>query len=152
MDSENLTPKEVAKIPFFKDLDQRYINQLADKFNVFNCPKGFKIVSEGDNSKRMFFILEGTVRVFKRKYNGIDETLCELKAPNYFGEMSIVDGGPRSADVEAGTKVILAELIWDDVKDLFDDKPEVMNYILKNIGHTLSMRLRKANSQCMYNS
>lgn len=141
-----LTPKLLAEIPFFRDLDNKYIEMLSTKMQVFKANKGQLIISEGDTSQRMYFIVEGTVKVFRKTYKGKTEKICELSAPNYFGEMSVVDGGPRSASVEAYTNVVLAELKWDDVKFLFEDKPEIMCYIFKNIGTTLSMRLRRVNS------
>jgi CRP-like cAMP-binding protein len=60
--------------------------------------------------------------------------------------MAIMDGGLRSASVEAKTDVVLAELKWDDVRCLFEDKPEIMSYMFRNIGSMISMRLRRANS------
>ena len=143
---KHLTPKMLAQIPFFKDMKNEYIEILASKMQVHNLDKDNLIISEGDESKKMYFIIEGTVNVFRRNYKGRTENICELNAPSYFGEMSIIDGGPRSASVEAKTNVVVAELKWDDVRYLFEDKPEIMCYIFKNIGNTLSMRLRRVNS------
>lgn len=144
--SNTIASNLIAQIPFFKDLKIEYIDMLSKKMQVFNADKGNLLVSEGDTSKRMYFILEGAVQVFRKNYKGRKENICELSSPNYFGEMSIIDGGPRSASVEAKTNVVLAELKWDDVKYLFEDKPEIMCYIFKNIGNTLSMRLRRVNT------
>jgi len=144
--TNTLTPKLLAQIPFFKDLENESIELLSKKMQVFKAEKGRLIISEGVTSQRIYFILEGTVKVFRKTYKGRTEDICELSAPNYFGEMSIIDGGPRSASVKADSDVLLAELNWDDVGYLFDDKPEIMCYILKNIGSTLSMRLRRVNS------
>lgn len=141
-----LEPKLLAQIPFFKELEDEYIEMLSKKMQVFKADKGKLIISEGDTSQRMYFIIEGTVKVFRRTYKGKTENICELSAPSYFGEMSIIDGGPRSASVEAKTNIVLAELKWEDVRYLFEDKPEIMCYIFKNIGNTLSMRLRRSNS------
>jgi len=144
--SNTLTPKMLAQIPFFKDLEDEYIEMLAEKMQVFDAVKGKLIISEGDSSQKMYFIIEGTVNVFRKNYTGRTEDICELSAQSYFGEMSIIDGGPRSASVAAKTNVVLAELKWEDVRALFDDKPEIMCYMFKNIGNTLSMRLRRVNS------
>lgn len=143
---KRLTPKLVAQIPFFKDMKSEYIEILSTKMQVHNIAKDNLIIAEGDESKKIYFIIEGTVNVFRRNYKGRTENICELSAPNYFGEMSVIDGGPRSASVESKTDVVLAELKWEDVRYLFEDKPEIMCYIFKNIGNTLSMRLRRVNS------
>lgn len=141
-----ITPQTLAQIPFFKEMKNEYVELLSEKMQVYSLEKDSLIICEGDDTKKMYFIIEGTVNVYRKTYKGKTENICELSAPNYFGEMSIIDGGPRSASVEAKTTVVLAELKWDDVKFLFDDKPEIMSYIFKNIANTLSMRLRRLNS------
>lgn len=146
MKSNVITPQMLSRIPFFQNLEHEYIEMLSEKMQVYKINKGSLIISEGDESKKMYFIIEGTVNIFRKNYKGRTENICELSQPNYFGEMSIIDGGPRSASVEAKTNVVLAELKWNDVKYLFDDKPEIMSYIFKTIGSTLSMRLRRVNS------
>lgn len=144
--SDRPTPMLVAGIPFFKDLEDEFIEMLSEKMLICQANKDDLLVFEGDETKKMYFILKGTVNVFRKNYQGRKENICQLSAPNYFGEMSIIDGGPRSASVEAKTNVVLVELKWDDVRYLFEDKPEIMCYIFKNIGSTLSMRLRRVNS------
>lgn len=148
-----LTPRMLAQIPFFKDMENEYLEMLSEKMQVLNIDKGNLIISEGDVSKKMYFIIEGTVNIFRKNHKGRIEYIYELDAPSYFGEMSIMDGGPRAASAEARTNTVLAELQWDDVRDLFEDKPEIMCYIFKNIGNILSMRLRRANSlySCLTN-
>lgn len=143
---DSINPQLLAQIPFFNELEHKYVEMLSQKMQIQKARKGSLIISEGDESKKMYFIIDGTVNIFRKNYKGRIENICELTAPNYFGEMSIIDGGPRSASVEAKTDVILAELKWDDVKCLFQNKPEIMCYIFKKIGSTLSMRLRRVNS------
>lgn len=140
------TPHMLALIPFFKDMEKGSLELLSERMRILNVNKGHLIIAEGDEEKKMYFIIEGTVDIFRMNHKGQTEYIYELKAPSHFGEMSIMDGGPRSASVEAKTNVVLAELNWEDVRTLFEDKPEIMCYIFKYIGSILSMRLRRANS------
>ena len=133
--SKTLTPRQLARIPFFKELESQYAEMLCDKMLVIKADRNQLIISEGDISQKMYFIIEGTVKVFRKTYKGRTENICDLSESNYFGEMSIIDGGLRSASVKAETDVVLAELKWDDVRYLFEDKPEIMSYIFKNIGN-----------------
>ena len=144
-DKEVITPQSLARIPFFQNLKMEYIELLSEKINLCKLKEGTLIISEGDTTQKMYFIISGMVNVYRRTYKGKDETICTLSAPTYFGEMSIIDGGPRSASVAAKTDVVLAELKWEDMRYLFDDKPEIMSYIFKNIASTLSLRLRRLN-------
>lgn len=142
----NPTPQMLARIPFFKDMEKESLELLSEKMQILKINKGRLIIAEGDEDKKMYFVIEGTVDIFRMNHKGQTEVIYELNAPSHFGEMSIMDGGPRSASVEAKTNVVLAELNWDDVRYLFEDKPEIMCYMLKYIGSILSMRLRRANS------
>lgn len=142
----SITPKLLANIPFFKDLELEYIEMLAKKMEIVEVNANGLIISEGDSSVGMYFIIKGIVKVYRKTSRGRIENICELNSPNFFGEMSIIDGKPRSASVEAMTNTVLAKLNWDDVKDIFKNKPEIMCYILKNIGYTLSIRLRRVNT------
>ena len=144
--SNRLSPLTLAQIPFFKDMGKEYIELLSEMMNIVKVKKGDLIISEGNEDKIMYFILEGTVNIFRENHKGESGIIYELHAPSHFGEMSIMDGGPRSASAGAETNVVLAELNWNDVRYLFEDKPEIMCYIFKNIGSILSMRLRRANS------
>jgi len=146
----HLTPRMLAQIPFFQEMEEEYLKMLSRRMQVLYINEGDLIISEGEEGKKMYFIIEGSVNVFRKNYKGQLEYIYELNAPSYFGEMAIMDGGPRSASVEAKTDLVLAELEWDDVRYLFDDKPEIMSYIFKNIGNVISMRLRRSNSLCSY--
>lgn len=141
-----LTPSMLRKIPFFQGMETEDLKVLSEKMRLLNVNEGELILSEGDESKTMYFIIEGSVTVFRTNYKGKREYIYEMSSPSYFGEMAIMDGGPRSASVEAKTNTALAELNWEDVRILFEDRPEIMSYMFKNIGNIISMRLRRTNA------
>lgn len=141
-----LSPYMLKKIPFFKEMESKDLEILSEKMQILNVNEGDLIISEGDESKTIYFILEGAVTVFRVNHKDQKEYIYEINAPSYFGEMAIMDGGPRSASVRAKTNTVLAELRWDDVRYLFEDRPEIMCYIFKNIGNVISIRLRIKNS------
>lgn len=144
--SDTVTPQKLSQIPFFKDMNDEYVSLLSQKMRIIRVKKENLIISEGDTSQKMYFILEGSVAVFRKNYKGGIEKICELGSPNFFGEMTILDGGPRSASVASKTDVTLVVLDWNDIRNAFNDKPEIMSYIFKSIASTLSMRLRRLNS------
>lgn len=146
----HITPQMLAQIPFFQEMAEEDIKLLSRRMPIINFDQGDLIISEGDESKKMYFIIEGSVTVFRKNYKGRLEYIYELSASSYFGEMAIMDGGPRSASVKAKTDLVVAELEWTDVRYLFEDKPEIMCYFFKNIGNIISMRLRRSNSLCSY--
>ena len=96
---------------------------------------GETIVAEGDPGDALYFVLEGRVRVHKG-----DRTVAELGAREVFGEMALLDPGPRSASVDAVTDVSLLAIGRDDFDDIMRDRPEVPIGVIK----VLVRRLREA--------
>lgn len=141
-----VTPHMLAKNLFFKKMEMNDLEVLSKKMKVLNIEEGDLIISEGEETKTMYFIIEGEVTIFRENHKGELEYVYELTAPSYFGEMAIMDGGPRSASVKAKTNTVLAELNWDDIRALFEDRPEIMCYFFQNIGNMISMRLRRTNA------
>ncbi|MBF0314001.1 MAG: cyclic nucleotide-binding domain-containing protein [Oligoflexia bacterium] len=82
------------------------------KNNVVTYKAGTQIIAENDESRKMFIIGKGQVRVFK-SYLGRKIALAVLGSGEIFGELSFLDGEPRSASVEALTDVALVEINGD---------------------------------------
>ena len=96
---------------------------------------GDPIIQQGDHGDSMFLIVEGEVRIYQ---NSSD--LATLKEQDYFGEMSILDGEPRSASAAAATDCLLLRINQSDFHDILSSHPEVALAIIR----TLSQRLRNA--------
>jgi CRP/FNR family cyclic AMP-dependent transcriptional regulator len=74
--------------------------------------------------------------------NRKETLLATLTVGDFFGDVSLFDHGPRSADVVANTDSILARISSSAVEELSKDAPEVANLFLRRIGQTLSSRMR----------
>jgi CRP-like cAMP-binding protein len=97
--------------------------------------QGEIVVVEGEPGDALFFVLEGKVAV---KKNG--RLLAELGEREVFGEMALLDPGPRSATVEALSDVTLLSIGRDDFDDIMRERPEVPIGVMK----VLTRRLRAA--------
>ncbi|RMH21303.1 MAG: hypothetical protein D6696_06080 [Acidobacteria bacterium] len=74
---------------------------LANFSDVKRFPKDTRLFREGDEGKEMYVVLEGQVRISKFIPGGGEEALAILDRGDFFGEMSLIDGQPRSADAIA---------------------------------------------------
>lgn len=90
----------LRKIPFFADLGQRDLKQLAKGSMMRRFGDGEVIVREGQEGLGLYFILSGKVHVV-RKQPEAEYILATLGPEEFFGELSLLDGRPRSADVVA---------------------------------------------------
>ena len=77
------------------------LQTLADLSNVKRYPGGTFLFHEGDEGQEMYVVLEGKVMISKFIPGGGDEALAILDRGDFFGEMSLIDGEPRSADAKA---------------------------------------------------
>jgi CRP-like cAMP-binding protein len=116
-------------------------NEIFQKYGR-NYAAGEKIFAEGEIGAEMFIIQTGKVRISKRSAD-IEKTLVVLEDGDFFGEMAVIDKGPRSASataVEQTTCIALNE-------ELFEQQMQNNARIVKKILKNMSARLRDANKQ-----
>ena len=80
-----------------------FVNNLLKDVNIKGYPKGSVIFKEGDQSKEMYIVIEGDVKILKR-----DTRIAAVGKGQIFGEMALVDKSPRSASAVALTDCKLA--------------------------------------------
>ena len=102
---------------------------------------GEVLFDEGDKGEVMYLIREGKIKITKSK--GEDEkVLAVLKDGDFFGEMAIIDGSPRSAGASAASPVSLLVIDKETFKSKVRENP-LIEYVLE----TLSRRLRTTDEQ-----
>lgn len=100
------------------------------------------LIKEGEKSDNMYWVQKGQLIVLKKK--GSDEiTLGHIYSGELVGELSFLDGEPRSATVKAVTACELIEIPRDFFDSIFKGQPRWLETLVK----TLAERLRKANSR-----
>jgi hypothetical protein len=99
---------------------------------------GDVIVREGDAGKDMFILEDGEVEVF-RHHGGTEKVLTRLEAGDFFGEMSVLEGRPRSSSARAATDCRLLPIDASTLDALLREHPEIAVRMLRK----LSNRVRK---------
>jgi CRP/FNR family transcriptional regulator, cyclic AMP receptor protein len=90
------------------------------------------LVSEGDSGDTLFILQKGSVRVYGQDPNGKEVTYGHIEAPSYFGEMSL-DGGPRSANIEALEPCQCTIITRERVKAELQQHPELALELITKI-------------------
>lgn len=105
---------------------------------------GKVLFKDGDPGDEMYLIKSGKIRISKAA-GDVEKTLAILKEGDFFGEMSVIDGSPRSA---TATAIEPVELVIFDREVFMNQVREnpLMEYIL----HTLIKRLRETDEQIQY--
>jgi len=108
-------------------------------------PRGKIIFREGDPGKELFIVTKGRASAYLNLINGGDIRLATFAPGTIFGELAILDTGPRSASVVADDDVICYVLSEQQFAALAKDAPAVAIKLLSGLGRELSRRLRRAN-------
>ncbi len=121
---------------------------LNSYFHPVNFPKGSCIIREGDPGEGCYFIDEGEGRAeIRNTETDSDSVLSYVDAGTFVGEISLLDGKPRSASVFAQTDVSARWLSREDFDRLCEEHPKIGFIILKNLGKDLSARIRNETSK-----
>jgi len=125
----------LRKIPLFGRLNQRQLNAVAKHVDEVQLRKGAVLAKQGAQGMEAIIIVDGRARV------ETDGTmLAELGAGAVVGEMSVIDGKPRSATVIAETPMNLLLLHRRDFVSLLETVPGLQRKLLV----TLCERVRQA--------
>lgn len=131
-------------LPPFEDLSDERFSKLAKELSVVGYPKGRIVFNAGDRGDAFYIIKSGIVRVFiDAPESGEKIVLSNLSEGDYFGEMALLTGGPRSASIETVTNVSLIRLDRESFEGLLEEDPKVSI----SISNMLSQRLMQANLQ-----
>ncbi|MBN2404656.1 MAG: Crp/Fnr family transcriptional regulator [Coriobacteriia bacterium] len=123
----------------FADLGDEDLATLADMMAFKQFGKGEFILTQNEIGTAMYFLVSGRVKVSLASPEGKELALNYLESPSHFGEMSLVDAEPRSADVIAVTEVEAFALDSRDLSAAIQLQPRLA---LTVIG-TLSRRVRQ---------
>lgn len=119
------------------------IESLAAHTAPYKAKKGTVIVNEGDTERYMGIVLVGQLDVFKKATGGKDKPLAQITRGKTFGEMSHIDGEPRSASLIAAFDATLLIITHEHMTKLNDEAPRLGFKFLLKVSRLLSQRLRQ---------
>jgi len=122
------TAAVLGAIPMFADFTKRHLNRLAADTDELTFVPGQIIVTQGDPGETLFVVLEGQAKVVRGK-----KKVGEVLPGDFFGELSAIDGGPRTASVVATTPMRVLRLFRRTLSELIDEEPQVSLKLLDGI-------------------
>ncbi len=135
----------LAKFRLFAELGTDELRTLLDLSTTASFAADQRIISNGEAGHCMYVILKGAARVSVGNNDGEVVELAKLVPGDFFGEVSLVDDGPRSADVtttEACDVLCITRMTLGVLAGL---QPGAAIHILASIGRSLVGRLRADN-------
>ena len=133
----------LQSVSIFWDLNENDLGHIAEKMVAKHFENGNYIFLEDSEGEQCFFVLEGSVKVTRLSKDGREVILAMLNKGDFFGEMSLLDGESRSANVIALEQTKVLTLDRNDFIAVVNDYPQIAVQLLKE----LARRLRKSDRQ-----
>lgn len=128
----------LARVPLFSALSKKELQTLGRASDEIEVEAGKVLCEEGKPGHEFFLILDGEAAVKRGK-----KTVATLQAGRYFGELSLLDRGPRSATVVADGPMTLLVLGQREFSGILDQLPGVSRKLLCSMAE----RLRDADTR-----
>lgn len=125
-------------VPLFAGLAEEALEAVAAIATERDVDAGTVLTHEGRQEGYFFVIATGTVRIER---DGV--TLNTLRDGDFFGEISLLDGGPRTADAVAESACQLLVMTYQRFHQLLDGAPEIRLAVFEEVGR----RLRKLDDE-----
>ncbi len=133
----------LRKTDYFADLPEAVLETLAESIKIRHFRAGEAIFSAGGLGNAMFVIASGEVKITVVSSTQQEITLALLTIGDAFGELSLLDGGPRSASAIAGTDVELLALYREEFLSVIESDVAVLHGLLG----VLAQIIRHTNQQ-----
>jgi CRP/FNR family transcriptional regulator, cyclic AMP receptor protein len=132
--SRDAQRRHLQRVPLFSGFDEDELRRVAELSRIVEAPAGTVVTQIGDAGESFFVIIDGMAGVRTPVGAG-----SQLQPGDFFGEMSLLDGEPRSATIVATTDLRLLVVDRSHFWRLLNETPELMRRILT----ILSRRVRR---------
>jgi hypothetical protein len=140
--SDSDTAQFLSRTPLFAKLSPQECSVLASHCETKQVDAGQILFAEGDFGDAMYVVKQGALNIFKKDVFG-DVRIAEIRPGGLVGEMALVDGKPRSANVRASEATRLLSLSRASYNDLKKTHPQVATKFQDELLLLISSRLRQ---------
>ena len=137
----------ISSSPLFEMLSSTELAYLAELAEQHRYEAGEPVFEEGALGDSLYVIVRGEVEVVRRDSGGASRPLTVLTAPDFCGEMSLIDKESRSATVRARTEAVLLRLTTQHLATFRQTHRDGFTFVVINIARILSARVREANAR-----
>ncbi len=132
--------EHLAQVQMFSSLNKKELRLISKAADIADLKAGTEIVSEGTTGHEFYLVLSGEATV---RRNG--RKIATLGPGSYFGELAILDRGPRSATVVANTDMEVVVISQREFMGVLDQVPPVSQKLLAS----MAARLREADNKAV---
>jgi signal transduction histidine kinase len=127
----------------FEGIEPDLLKKIRKQVDVLEFESGEVVFHEGDPGDSLYLVGEGSVKISKEDRAGREQVLDYIKPGNFFGEMALLEGKPRSAMATAAEPTLLGAVKEETFQHLLELAPSRLHM---NFLRSISERLRSVNS------
>jgi CRP/FNR family transcriptional regulator, cyclic AMP receptor protein len=139
--AHGITPGSLRRMKIFAEMDERQLASFLQYMEVLKLLPNAAVFHSGEHGDAMFLVLQGEVRA-RAIIGGRESTLSIMGVGECFGELAVMDEGPRSADVVANVESVLLKISAAALKRLFREAPALAAPFLLALNKTITTRVR----------
>jgi len=136
-----LRPGMLRRVKALATMNDQQLGRFVQLMEVARVEAYKTVVQQGSPGDAMYAVLDGEVRA-RIMAGGKETELARFGPGDIFGEMSLFDGGPRSADVLANSACTLLRITAQRFERLCREQPELANPLLFELAKALAKRIR----------
>jgi CRP-like cAMP-binding protein len=133
MSDSNKRPSLTA-VPLFRQLSAEALAKISGLMVEVSHKAGATIFLQNEPGDALYVVDSGKVHIWVRDGDGNEVTLSELEAGNFFGEMSVLDGGKRSANATTVVDTTLHCLRREEFENFLAEHPQAAIEVIRGIG------------------
>jgi CRP/FNR family cyclic AMP-dependent transcriptional regulator len=130
----------IKQVDLFSDLDDNSLELLVSQSRAVNFKKSAIIITEGETGESLYIIEHGSVRIYVSDEKGGEMTIFVQGPGSYIGEISLLDGAPRTASAIALEDTRVLMISKSTFARCISQNPQIAFHIIQSV----TQRLRKA--------
>jgi CRP-like cAMP-binding protein len=142
--SPSETAAFLAQMRLFQRVGRADLEAVGQRLRERSLRKGQVLFRDGDPGAEMFLVRRGTMVVSKPVTGSVEQVITRIGVGDFFGEMSLFDGAPRSATVQAETEATLLVLDRDNLEHLIEASPAAAAAFFHALVNVFIERLRRS--------
>jgi len=140
-DAMGIQPGMLRRIKMLSDVDETMLASLLPYMEVVRVPPFGTVVKQGEHGDALFMVLEGELRA-RVITDEKETTLATMGAGECFGEVALVDQGPRSTDVVANQESVLIKVSDKSLHKMFTEAPALAAPFMFGLTRVIAQRIR----------
>lgn len=139
--------KALDTIPLFKELDRGILELLEPLFEPFECQPGAPVFAQGDRAEHIYLLLEGTVEVHYKPYDGPPITITSLPPGSIFGWSAAIGSACYTSGTVARERCKAIRMRGRALHAFCAEQPQAGQAVLELLAESVSWRWTNAKEQ-----